>query len=484
MTLDTFIATNPPHDTTIPAPPELLDGFADQVPECLVALWREHGLGFYGPRQLCLIDPRDWQATLDRWIVSPPGEVRRIPIALTPFGGIVLYRKPTETDEDVAVVDPIRRSMDILTFDLVDFFNVFMADTESAETLISSEMLDTARQAEGGLEPGQVYEADPEMIPAQVLKFGRKDGLESHKRLRDMIDAPPPSKADPQGTIGDLLPDAFREVFAGAENRGGPDIPEAGLYFATHVGRHRLLALGPDYSYRLLFWMTDPRAFRPDEPRLYSGAYVSGRKDGGDTIIRLDMAEKPESSSDDFDDWELIVMQSGDARRLLQSRALKHIASNIGWNNTIGEPRAVFTGARLSDPIPPYSEDGGAAPPWSDLPPALQRLVRREPLTATITQLEPFTDSGDEDATFTVTIDLGTDDGLSMNMPFSSPAGSGKAHHGWVWRLDPKACGLGLAVNRDDNGKIIDRPEIGDVLTSRQSASQTEESSDGTPEVP
>lgn len=447
----------------------MLDGLADQVPECLVALWRAHGLGFYGARQLCLIDPRIWQATLDRWIVSPPGEIRRTPIALTPFGGIVLYRKLTDTEEDVAVLDPITRNMDILTFDLVEFFNVFMADPESAETLISSEKLDAARRAEGDLELGEVYVADPALLLAQVLRFHRQDGLQSHKRLCDMIDAPAPSKPDPQGTIGGLLPEGFREAFADAENRGGPDHPEAGLYFASYVGRHRLLALRPDGTFQMLFWMTDPKAFRPDEPCLYSGAYELGRKDDGDTVIRLAMEEKPGSSSGHFDDWELIVMQSGDVRRLLQCRALKHIATSIGWNNTIGEPRAVFTGANLSDAVPPYSEDGGTAPPWPDLPAALQRLVRREPLTATITHLEPFSDSGDEDATFMVTIDLGTDHGLSMNMPFCSPARSGKAHHGWVWHLDSKACRLGLVVNRDDNGRIIERPEIGDMLTSRKS---------------
>lgn len=464
MKLQPFAEANPPQDGTMPAPRDLVDRLVGLLPDCLIELWRAHGLGIYGPRQLCLIDPTAWQSTLDRWIVSPEDEVRRTPIALTPFGKIVFHRKLTETDEDVAVLDPVERSMEVLTWDLAEFFNGFMTDPESADTLTSREMLDHARRQHGALEPGEVYETDPVLLPAQVLRVSRQNGLQMHKRLRDLVDSPQETNDDPPATIAGLLPAAFRDDFP---TDGGGGEPATELYFSSYVDRHRLLALDPDGSYRLLFWMTDERALYPSEPRLYSGPCATTRTEGGDTVIRLEMDELADSTARDFDDEELIVMQSGDTRHLLQCSALKHIAAGIGRNGMIDEPDAIFTRAMLSDGVAPHPDGGWPAPPLSDLPAALKELVHRKPLLATITDVDPFVDDGDEDATVMVTIDLGTDDGLSMNMPFYSQAESGKALRGWVWRLDPRRCRVGIDPVRDDDGRIVEMPEVGDLLTSR-----------------
>ena len=464
MKLQPFAEANPPQDDNMPAPQDLVDRFVGLLPDCLIELWRVHGLGTYGPRQLCLIDPTDWQAALDRWIVSPEDEVQRTPIALTPFGKIVFHRKLTETDEDVAVLDPVERSMEVLTWDLAEFFNDFMADPESADTLTSMEMLYHARRQHGALEPGEVYETDPVLLPAQVLRFSRQNGLQMHKRLRDLVDSPQETNDDPPATIAELLPAAFRDDFP---TDGGLGEPATAFYFSSYVDRHRLLALEPDGAYRLLFWMTDAGALYPAEPRLYSGAYGMTETESGDTVIRLEMNELADSTGRDFDDRDLIVMRSGDMRHLLQCLSLKHIAADIGRNGMIDEPDAVFAQVRLSDGVTPHPEGGWPAPPFSDLPAALKELVHRRPLIATITDVDPFVDDGDEDATVMVTIDLGTDDGLSMNMPFYSPAKSGKALRGWVWRLDAKRCHVGIDPERDEDGRIVEMPEVGDVLTSR-----------------
>ena len=465
MKLQPFAEANPPQDGNVPAPQDLVDRFVGLLPDCLIELWRAHGLGRYGARQLCLIDPTDWQATLDRWIVSPEDEVRRTPIALTPFGKIVFHRKLTETDEDVAVLDPVERSMDVLTWSLAEFFNDFMADPESADTLTSMEMLDQARQQHGALKPGDVYETDPVLLPAQVLRFSRQNGLQMHKRLRDLVESPQETNDEPPGTIAELMPAAYREHFP-TDVDG--DEPATEFYLSSYVDRHRLLALKPDGSYRLLFWMTDARALHPSEPRLYSGAYGMTKTEDGDTVIHLEMDELADSTGRDFDDEELIVMQSGDMRHLLQCLSLKYIAASIGRNGMIDEPDAVFAKVRLSDGVTPHPDGGWPAPPFSDLPAALKKLVHRKPLMATITDVDPFVDDGDEEATVMVTIDLGTDDGLSMNMPFYSPAEAGKALRGWVWRLDPQRCRVGIDPVRDDDGKIVEMPEVGDLLTSRE----------------
>lgn len=103
MKLATFLETHPPSSDVSPPSEELLTAFAEALPANLLELWQAHGLGHYGAQQICLIDPRVWQATLDRWIVSPPDDTQRIPIAISAFGSIFYFRKLTITDEDVSV---------------------------------------------------------------------------------------------------------------------------------------------------------------------------------------------------------------------------------------------------------------------------------------------------------------------------------------------------------------------------------------------
>lgn len=99
LALFPFIKAHPPRKTQ-PVVPDLIAAYAPVLPVSLLELWRQKGLGHYGSMQRALIDPRQWQPVLDRWIVSPPDAVRPIAIALTPFGALVYYRKLTPTDEE------------------------------------------------------------------------------------------------------------------------------------------------------------------------------------------------------------------------------------------------------------------------------------------------------------------------------------------------------------------------------------------------
>ena len=106
--LSTFVQHHPPIEPMTRASAQLLDAYAGRVPDSVLALWRAHGLGRYGASGLRLVDPREWQAVLDRWIVSPPDDAQRVPIALTPFGCLVYWRKLGPSDEDVASIDRTR----------------------------------------------------------------------------------------------------------------------------------------------------------------------------------------------------------------------------------------------------------------------------------------------------------------------------------------------------------------------------------------
>lgn len=69
LALFPFIKAHPPRKTQ-PVVPDLIAAYAPVLPVSLLELWRQKGLGHYGSMQRALIDPRQWQPVLDRWIAG------------------------------------------------------------------------------------------------------------------------------------------------------------------------------------------------------------------------------------------------------------------------------------------------------------------------------------------------------------------------------------------------------------------------------
>jgi hypothetical protein len=308
LALHRFVKTHPPTRQVSPVPDELVSAYEGMLPASFLELWRRKGLGFYGERQLALIDPRPWQAVLDRWIVSPPDAVRRIPIALTPFGTLLYYRRLTETDEDVAYVDPVSKKTGDLAWSLDDFFNQALCEPEWPEAIFSLALMEAGRKACGPLAPGEVYEADPTLLSMQMLRIAKVNALDMHRRLRDAVDPATP-KADKPTTVLDALPAAHRGSFEGIVD--GPEL--AGLYLSSYIDWHRLLALQPDGQYRLLFWKIHHETFERIEASAYRGAYEVSRSADADETIELDIALRADSLGSDANDHRLVVMHSDGA---------------------------------------------------------------------------------------------------------------------------------------------------------------------------
>lgn len=463
IALHRFIKTHPPGRHVVQASDELVAAYRGVLPDSLLELWRQKGLGFYGKRQIALIDPRHWQATLERWVVSPRSEVQRIPIALTPFGALLYYRKLTATDEDVAYIDPVARTSSDLAWGLDDFFNRFLCEQDSLDALIPPSMVATANKECGPLQAGEVYEIDPVLFAMQMLRVGKADALALHKRLRDAIEPPQPV-AEPPDTIASALPAAERPFFEGMAAAG-----LTGLYLSSYIDWHRMLALQSDGQYRLLFWRIHHQSFERIEQRAYTGPYQVERTPAGDDVITLDIRLRGESLGSDANDTQLIVVADPERPLLLRVDELPDIAGDIENRQIMGRSEYYFRRVTLAEPWSDEPSDGRDAPPAGKLPAALRAHLRDEPLRMSITHVSPPNPDEEDDGEGTVmcTLDLGQNDGLRMNMPLYSPAETGRGLKGWVWTMDPYACQAGIRYHRGPDGEIEHGPQVGDVLSSR-----------------
>ncbi|WP_184409523.1 GAD-like domain-containing protein [Xanthomonas sp. 3075] len=469
LALSPFIKAHPPRKTQ-PAPADLLATYETVLPASLLELWRKQGLGHYGSVQLALIDPRQWQPVLDRWIVSPPDAARRIPIALTPFGALVYYRKLTATDEDVVYLDPVSKAAADLSWSLDDFFNQYVCDAASCDSLIPSALLAAAHTECGPLAAGEVYEIDQMLFSMQMLRINKVDALALHTRLRDAVDGPASVAATPT-TNGDALPAAQRSTFEGLFNQRQNTNDLHGLYLSSYIDWHRMLALEPDGQYRLLFWKIDHRSLARTDVRAYSGRYEVARSELGDEHVTLDIRLRRDSSGSDANDAQLVVMRSGTDMFLLRTDELADMATAMDGATTLGRSEYYFRKVTLADAFVEEPSAGRAAPPLADLPQALQQLVNANAIIATITHVDEADPDAEDDGAGTVMcrLDRGRDDGLRMNMPLRSPPGTGRALYGWVWEMDPAACRAGIKYQRGSDGEMEHGPVVGDVLTSRLS---------------
>ncbi|MDR3158294.1 MAG: hypothetical protein LBU11_04640 [Zoogloeaceae bacterium] len=360
---------------------------------------------FYPPddqiKEECFLDPDAWQTTLDRWIVADD-DMTRIPVMLTPFGGMIYYRRLVEGGEDISLLDPGTKAIQVLSWSLTDFFNDFLRDPASVRGMMPMDIADL-QTSPGRLEAGEVYQIDPLLLPMQLLKVNRVDAKEMHRKLRDAVDNG--SSADKEGealgnpTLQALLPKKFLAAFTEAQNQeeakdrgwlrdkisalfgesGSRQTPSVtGLYFSTFVGHHRLLSLMDDCRYRLLFWASDRNEATScvGIPRLYSGDYRVALSEDRDCKILLDIQLRQDSSGGDTNDEILFIMRTEAETYLLPENSLGDIAEGIKRNGRFPHDTGkFFTRVDLSYTVPEYKSKGMKAPPWQYLPEVLKKQI-------------------------------------------------------------------------------------------------------------
>lgn len=466
IALQAFVDFNLPYSANVPADPALITRYENLLPAALLELWRVHGLGYYGDRALWLINPDVWQETFDLWVNPTQDDRRRIPIMMTPFGTLVYYRKLTDTDEDLSVLDVFERDVDVVGWDFIECMNEEFTNDEWLDDLVSLEALDHAANTAGMLEPSQVYRLD-DSLSGILTHYTRAEPLAMYRELFESMQAEANFDYPSPGTLAQALPGVFSAEIEGLERAiaGASQGTLAGFYLTARICRYQVLALAPDGACALICWSTHPADQKSAPPCLYHGSYSRQRSDDGDALIAVDI-DKDDDSHRDIASDQVFYLCEGAHPMLIRVDDLTDVADSLDWDGTIESPAYPLRKVAMDYAIPKSDEDL-PAPNRSALPTALRALLRDEPLKLVVTEVEE-PDEDAEEVIVRARIEANTGRPPSGSMPMCSPAGSGKELYGHVWDEDETGVRLCMMVDPDGKPDDPDWPAPGDVLVSRK----------------
>lgn len=159
---DKFIKTYKPSSNLTKPTQEMLNWYADKLPQELLDFWTEYGFGNYGDGLIKVIDPTDYMDSFYTWIGKE--DHSKLPILVTAFGDIFYYRKLTETDEDVSLLDIHYRNIDVCDYSLKDFFENYIVDTELSNELLKKPLFEEAVKKIGDLDFEDIYFFKPALV--------------------------------------------------------------------------------------------------------------------------------------------------------------------------------------------------------------------------------------------------------------------------------------------------------------------------------
>jgi hypothetical protein len=172
LSLQHFVDTYRPSPDVQRADRELLFKYSKLVPASLLQLWEKVGFGSYGDGQIWIINPEEYNELLRGWLMLDEEDPTRIPLAISAFGHIFYYRRLTDTDEDISVINPHYSTGDVLTWSLDDFFNDYLCDAEAANEALQIALFQDAVSRYGPLEKGQMF------IWTPAIRLGGSESVE------------------------------------------------------------------------------------------------------------------------------------------------------------------------------------------------------------------------------------------------------------------------------------------------------------------
>jgi hypothetical protein len=168
--LENFKTAYQPDADCIPASEETIKKYADKVPGSLIEIWKTSGLGKYNGGLIEFVNPSDFESSLWTWLGREVPNY--VPFAISAFGELFYYRKLTETDEDVCLVDIQYRKIETLVWSMDDFLDDFLPNEEDRNMWLREQLFKEAINKKGNLAKHEIFTFAP------VLAFGGAEEVE------------------------------------------------------------------------------------------------------------------------------------------------------------------------------------------------------------------------------------------------------------------------------------------------------------------
>lgn len=134
---------------------EVIKKYKDIAPPALIHLWETQGLPHLNNGIVTFINPDDYIATLDLWLGKHKDNY--IPFAVGAFGNLFYYRRLTQDEEDVCVIDPHFRDIDTCEWSFREFFEMYLNDEFASKYVLREKQFTKAFKKNGELAANEMY---------------------------------------------------------------------------------------------------------------------------------------------------------------------------------------------------------------------------------------------------------------------------------------------------------------------------------------
>lgn len=144
-----------PAENCVVASAELINPFTDIAPPALLNLWQTSGLGKYRDGLIEFVDPSDFKNNLITWLGRD--QPNYIPFAITGFGELLYYRKLSDTEEDVCMIDIQYRQTSVLCWGFDTFLQTYLTNEDNRLDIFREEFFNEQLAEKGPLSTYEVF---------------------------------------------------------------------------------------------------------------------------------------------------------------------------------------------------------------------------------------------------------------------------------------------------------------------------------------
>ncbi len=182
--IDNFISNYKPGDNLKkPIDEDFLKKAKMVLPPEIIYLWEEYGFGEYGNGIIKVVDPRDYMHSLYTWLGKE--DLTKIPIMVSAFGDIFYFRKITDEENDISLLNIHYRKIDVCSYSYQEFFNSYINSPRVKEKVLREKLYNEALNKLGKLEFNEIFMFAPALVTGggEDIKYVVKGDANTHQMI-------------------------------------------------------------------------------------------------------------------------------------------------------------------------------------------------------------------------------------------------------------------------------------------------------------